>query len=61
MLEIAGVDPVGFDIQELFEMVHEEFTAEISPNKVTLILWRFLMLERIGPKGWVRNNIARKK
>lgn len=41
MLEIAGVDPAGFDVRELFEMVHEEFMAGISPNQVTLILWRF--------------------
>jgi hypothetical protein len=27
MLEIAGVDPAGFDVRKLFEMAHEEFTS----------------------------------
>jgi hypothetical protein len=26
MLEIAGVDPAGFEVRELFEMAHEAFT-----------------------------------
>ncbi len=42
MLIISGVDPASFDVRELFETVHGKFRAGISPNEVTLILWRFL-------------------